>query len=74
MKFIQIKEGIIVRKKDIVSIERLEDGGSRVSTINASYDCPFFYESILQLLETEDIEEKTQDSNRNLWQGQYFAG
>ena len=58
MKFVQLREGIAVRKSDIVSVEKLDDGGSRVWTNSASYDCPFLYESILQLLEIEEAKKE----------------
>jgi hypothetical protein len=75
MKFIQLNQGTSVRKSDVVAVERLEKGGSRVVTTNASYDCPFLYESILQLLEWEEIEERVEEkSNKNLWGAQHFAG
>lgn len=76
MKFVQIKDGVAVRKSDIVSVERLDQGGTRVWTLNTSYDCPFLYESILQLLEVEDIEEKIQQpvDRTNLFGNQHWAG
>lgn len=76
MKFIQIKDGILVRKSDIVAIERLDNGGCRVLTLNTSYDCDFYYESLMPLLETEDIEELVEKKapNNNLFGTQHFAG
>lgn len=77
MKFIQLKPGVLVRKSDIVAIEQLEDGGCRVLTLNTSYECPFYYESLMPLLETEDIEEtiSVQKQDRiNLWGNQHWAG
>ena len=78
MKFLQLKDGICVRKSDIVAVERLDEGGSRVWTMRASYDCPFLYESIIQLLEVEDIEETiTQQTTlppNNLWGSQHWRG
>lgn len=77
MKFLQIRDGVCVRKSDIVSVERLDVGGSRIWTTGTSYDCPFLYESILQLLEVEDIEETiTSDKkdNINLWGAQHWVG
>ena len=77
MKFLQLRDGIAVRKTDIVSVERLDEGGSRVWTTQTSYDCPFLYESILQLLEIEDIEEtvaKEKDDRTNFWGNQHWVG
>ena len=77
MKFIQLRDGIAVRKTDIISVEKLSEGGSRVWTQSASYDCPFLYDSILQLLEVEDIEEtitSNKDNGRNLFGNQHWAG
>ena len=80
MKFIQLKEGIFVRKSDIVAVEELEEGGSRVLTLNTAYDTPWMAESILQLLEIEDVEERVKSEAElkpmtvGLFQGQYFAG
>ena len=76
MKFLQINEGICVRKSDIVSVERLDGGGTRVWTASASYDCSFLYESILQLLEIDDIEETVRETSPtvNLWGTQHWRG
>ena len=76
MKFIQLKEGVAVRKSDIISVEKIETGGTRVLTLNTAYESPFMYESILQLLEIEDIEETIESSpdKVNLWGAQHWAG
>lgn len=73
----QLKDGVCVRKSDVVAVERLDEGGSRVWTTNTSYDCPFLYESILQLLEVEDMEEKVineKSPSNSFWGSQHWAG
>lgn len=78
MRFLAITENISVRKDEIVAIERVESGLARVILENGSYDSNFPYETILQLLEIPDIEEKVsqkmslQEAFHN--PKQYFAG
>lgn len=78
MNFIQIREGVAIRKSDIIAVEKLDSGGTRVLTLNTAYECPFLYDSILTLLEIEDIETKVteQQSNPsvNLWGAQHWRG
>lgn len=78
MKFIQIKDGVCVRKSAIESIERLETGGTKVFTNSAVYECPFVYEAIRQLLEIEDIEEQVQvkapPAGEGSWGSQFWRG
>lgn len=79
MTFLQVKDGVSVRKSDIIAIERMENGGTRVLTMNTMYECPFLYESILTLLETEDIEERvvapqTQQPFAGMWGTQHWRG
>ena len=58
MKFISINNDISVRKEEIIAVERTENGLARVVMENISYDTNFPYETILQILEIPDIEEK----------------
>lgn len=79
MNFLQVKDGISVRKSDIIAIERMEDGGTKVLTMNTMYECPFLYESILTLLEMEDLEEKVasnpqQQPFAGMWGTQHWRG
>ena len=78
MKFISITPNISIRKDEIIAVERNEHGLSRVVLENGSYDSDFPYETILQLLEVPDIEEKMQDTMSRVEAYhkpmQYFAG
>lgn len=62
MKFISLRDGTSVRKDRIIMVERLELGGTRITTENTSVESIFPYETILQLLENDAIEENI--SNR----------
>ena len=57
MKFISLADGISVKKSEIIMVERLETGGTRVTTENSSVESIFPYETILALLENDAIEE-----------------
>lgn len=77
MKFIEISEGVCVRKEDIVSIEKKLTGGSRIATETRIYESDFHYDTILQLLEMEKIEEKVSHVGAdtvNLWGSQHWRG
>ena len=67
-----------VRKDEIIAIERTEEGLCRVILENTSYNSEFPYESILQLLEMPNLEEKMSEK-MSLPEAyhkpmQYFAG
>ena len=62
MKFISINNDISVRKEEIIAVERTENGLARVVMENISYDTNFPYETILQILEIPDIEEKIKEN------------
>lgn len=70
MKFLAISKDFSVRKDDIICVERGEEGGCKIHTLITTYDSSFPYESILQLIEMEKIEENI--SNRV--PQQFFAG
>ena len=77
MKFIEIADGISVRKEEIICVERMNEIQSRVTTEYGSYESNFSYSTILALLEMDNIEEKVAESpNRtmNLFGNQHFAG
>lgn len=77
MKFIEISDGVSVRKEEIICVERMEETKSRVTTEYGIYDSNFPYQTILSLLEMENIEEKVSKSalpSNNLYPYQFFAG
>lgn len=57
MKFISLADGVSVKKSEIIMVERLTTGGTRVTTDNTSTESIFPYETILSLLENDAIEE-----------------
>lgn len=63
MKFIRIRDGISIRKCEIESVESIPTG-TRLRTAFNSFETPFSYESVLELLEKEGEDETKQ----------YFAG
>lgn len=77
MKFIEIKEGVCVRKDDITAIESVTSMTCKVIIDNnLTYESHFSYRAIRQLLEMDGIEEKI-NNNAVLpasTTGQYFAG
>ena len=75
MKFIEIKEGICVRKDDIIAIEALTPMSSRIILENITYDSNFSYYAIKQLLEMDnEIENKMSEPPAVNFSGQHFAG
>lgn len=70
MKFIEIREGLSVRKDEIISVEQLDGMTSRINTESQSFESNFPYTTILMLLEKDRIEESI--GGRVLQQ--YFAG
>lgn len=81
MKFIQLKDGVSIKKDQIIMIERLEEGGTRITTDALSVESIFPYETILSLVENDAIEEMIKKSvaretlpDVNLWGQQHFAG
>lgn len=62
MKFLGVNSVVSVRKDEIIAIERTEEGFCRVVLNSTSYLSDFPYETILQMLEVPDIEEKTSES------------
>lgn len=57
MRFLSLRDGTSIRKDKIIMIERLEEGGTRVTTESTSVDSIFPYETILSMLENEMVEE-----------------
>lgn len=82
MNFIEISDGICLRKEEIVAILRKSDGGSVVKTANDAYTSHFSYETIKKLLEMGNIEEKIGGISGNsyipptgnAWSGGNFEG
>lgn len=77
MKFIEISQGVSVKKDEIVSVERKVEGGSRITTENRTYESDFHYATILELLEQDKIEEKVRNVGAdtvNLWGAQHWRG
>ena len=73
MKFVEIREGICLRKEDITAIEATADMGCKVYIGSVSYDSIFSYNSLKALLEmSNDVEEKASTYKQE--SGQYFAG
>lgn len=62
MRFIELKDGVSVKKEDIIMVERIDTGGTRVTTENTSIESIFPYETILQLLENDAIEENIRNT------------
>ena len=54
MKFIEIKEGICVRKDEVIALESLSTMTCRVILENTAYDSNFSYETIKKILESSD--------------------
>lgn len=74
MKFISLRDGTSVRKDKIILVERLENGGTRISTDTESIESIFPYESILNMLENDGIEERiknvpVQSAPLQFWRG-----
>lgn len=74
MKFLALKDGTSIRKDKIVMIERLEQGGTRITTDTTSIESIFPYETILQMLENDGIEEQIQNRvttpiTQQFWRG-----
>lgn len=79
MNYIEIKQGIKVRKSAIEFTEDLENGGCRVATINSTWDTDFPSAIIWDLIGREDIEEKVAEQTpkqpfEGMWGNQYWAG
>lgn len=77
MKFIEISDGLSIRKDRIVSVKRDVDGSSIIKTDEGSYETNFSYSTILSLLEMEKIEEKVSSvgpDTVNLWGAQHWRG
>ena len=84
MKFIQIRNGLSVRKSDIESVERVDVFKSKIITRFNEYEVGFPYDTILKFLEMEGVDEKavgTDETNdllkkiiNNQPPSQYFAG
>lgn len=81
MKFIAIKDGFSIKKDEIIAVIKNSEGGTTLKTREGSYPSGFSYETILQLLEMDGIEEKisnqvrTTGSNMNeMYKDQNFFG
>lgn len=84
MNYIEIKEGIRVKKSAIEFTEDLPDGGCRVATINAVWECGWPSEAIWDLIQAEEIEERIKSkeslynnpttSSNNLFGAQHWNG
>lgn len=62
MKFLSINENVSIRKDEIIAVERDDIGLARVVTNNGVYSTDFPYETILQLLEVPNIEERLSEN------------
>lgn len=62
MKFISLNDGVSVKKSEIIMVERIDGGGTRITTASTSTESIFPYETILAMLENDMIEENI--SNR----------
>lgn len=73
MNFIEIKEGVSLRKSSIISVEKVNDKTIRVETDKHMYTSSFSYETILKILEADDSNKYS-----GRWNGtgnnQHFAG
>lgn len=78
MKFIEIKEGLSIRKDGILGVEVNPNGGTTIITSYGSYESNFPYSSILMLLESGNIEESVVNASRGAqpWEfsGQHWRG
>ena len=61
MKFIIVNDNVSVRKNEIISVERLENGNAKVVLNNFGYESNYPYGTFLQLLEIQNIEEKVSE-------------
>ena len=57
MKFLKITDSLSVRKDEIIAVERRPDFGCFVLTQGRLFESDFPFETILQLLETPELEE-----------------
>jgi hypothetical protein len=75
MEEIEIKPGIRVRKSDIVFTEDLPDGQTRVSTLNATWDCDFPADAIWMLINKDNNNEQVKRPISQMFGvGQHWAG
>lgn len=82
MKEIEIKPGVRVKKSDISFTEDLPGGLTRVSTLNASWDCDFPASVIWDLVNLENIENRIAFNPQpevkkpfdGMWGKQYWVG
>ena len=80
MKFLEIADGISVKKEEITCVMRVDEYKCTVSTEYATYNSNFSYETMLKLLEMESTGEKQESSVNRLVPAnintpyQFFAG
>lgn len=80
MKFIEVNNGINIRKSDIIGIENIDEMTCKVITNIGAYDSAYPSWRILMLLEQPGIEEQLSPvvqetpDRVNLWGAQHFAG
>lgn len=80
MKFIEISDGVSIRKEEIICVERIDELRSKITTEYGSYESNFSYSTILSLLEMDNVEETMANISRgnqqsnNLFGGQHWAG
>lgn len=58
MKFIEISDGVSVRKEEIICVERLDGNKSKVKTEYGEYESNFSYNTILIILEKENMSKE----------------
>jgi hypothetical protein len=82
MNFIEVKQGIKIRKSEIICIEKTDDMTCKVYTAIGEYDSIYPYQTLSMLLEMGNIEEQISTTpaadNRpdrlNLYGAQHWAG
>lgn len=74
MKFIEVRDGLYIRKEEILAVEQKESG-STIFTEAMIFDSNFPCSTIVSLLEMDNIEEKVANKPiDNLWGVQHWAG
>ena len=81
MKYLEINDGVSVKKDEIILIEKIDDFSCNLTTESGIYECRFPYMTLLQILES-DVEDKKEDYSAEIVNqlqllnknSQYFAG
>lgn len=72
MNFIEVTDGICIRKDNICCVERTKDGKARIITDSDSYTTNFPYETMLKML--ENFNGSTLSKSREFNGGQHWVG